>query len=76
VRRYILLPLVGSAVRIPFAIADLTGPFPVHPIVITLPLVGFLNGHLEKRGLDGLGLAIVKPAGRSFWRWDLAWRAE
>jgi membrane protease YdiL (CAAX protease family) len=60
-RRDIPLPLVVYAVQIPITIVYVAGVLPVHPIVIMLPLVGLLNGQIERRGPEGLGLTIVHP---------------
>jgi membrane protease YdiL (CAAX protease family) len=61
-RRDVLLPLLVFVVQIPLTVAYLTGLIPVHPIVIMLPLVGLLNGHIDRRGLQGLGLTVLRPA--------------
>jgi membrane protease YdiL (CAAX protease family) len=47
-------------VQFPFVIWYAQGKFPIHPIVILLPLVGLLNTCIEKRGAEGLGLWLVK----------------
>ena len=60
-RRDILLPFIVYAVQIPITIAYVIGVLPVHPISITLPLVGFLTTQVERRGLKTLGLTIVQP---------------
>jgi membrane protease YdiL (CAAX protease family) len=60
-RKDLLLPLVVFAAQIPITIACAAGMLPVHPIVIMLPLVGLLNGQIERRGPEGLGLTIVHP---------------
>jgi membrane protease YdiL (CAAX protease family) len=61
-RREILLPIAVYTVQIPITIAYVAGLVPIHPIVIMLPLVGLLNGQIERRGPHGLGLTIVQPA--------------
>jgi membrane protease YdiL (CAAX protease family) len=63
-RRDVLHSIIVYTVQIPVVIGSVVGLLPVHPIVIMLPLVGFLNGRVERRGPEGLGLTIVQP-GRS-----------
>jgi len=48
-------------VQIPIVVGYAAGWFPLHPIVVMLPLVGLLNGRVEGRGKEGLGLTIVQP---------------
>jgi membrane protease YdiL (CAAX protease family) len=51
-------------VQIPIVLGYGAGWIPIHPIVVMLPLVGFLNDKVEQRGWEGLGLIVVQP-GRS-----------
>jgi len=51
-------------VQIPILVGCEKGWLSIHPIVIMLPLVGLLNGKVERRGREGLGLVVVRP-GRS-----------
>jgi len=60
-RRGVLLPLLVYAVQLPITTAYAAGLLPVHPIVIFLPLVGLLNGHVERRGPGALGVTVVQP---------------
>jgi membrane protease YdiL (CAAX protease family) len=48
-------------VQIPFVIWYVKGQFPIHPVAIMLPLVGLLNGWVERRGAAGLGISMVQP---------------
>ncbi|MGD2105587.1 MAG: CPBP family intramembrane metalloprotease [Anaerolineae bacterium] len=57
-------PLIVYVLQIPILIGCVTGLIPVHPIVIVLPLVVFLNARVEGRGVEGLGLAVW-PTGRA-----------
>jgi membrane protease YdiL (CAAX protease family) len=64
VKRSILWAILAFLAQIPFVIAYSGEWIPIHPIVVILPLVGLLNGWVEKRGPEGLGLTLVRP-GRS-----------
>ena len=46
----------------PVLIGYIQGWCPVHPIVVMLPLIGWLNFKVEKRGLEGLGITPVRAA--------------
>ena len=47
-------------VQIPILVGYERGWLPIHPIVIMLPLVGLLNGQIERRGREGLGLTVYR----------------
>lgn len=49
-------------VQIPILVGCEKGRLPIHPIVVMLPLVGLLNGKVERKGREGLGLIVVQPA--------------
>lgn len=52
-------------IQIPILVAYELGVVPLHPIAIVLPLVGFLNSRVDRRGADGLGLRLVPQRGWS-----------
>jgi membrane protease YdiL (CAAX protease family) len=48
-------------VQIPFVYWYTKGVPAIHPIVIMLPLIGWLNFKVERKGLEGLGIRLVQP---------------
>ncbi|MFO7742093.1 MAG: hypothetical protein R6X31_07250 [Anaerolineae bacterium] len=61
VKREVLWPLIVYVAQIPVLIGCVLGLIPIHPIVIVLPLVVFLNFRLDRRGPRGLGLTVAPP---------------
>jgi len=48
-------------IQIPIVYYYYKGNFPIHPIVLMLPIIGILNFSFEKRDFSGLGLRLEKP---------------
>jgi len=65
VKRGIFWAWMVYLVQIPILVAYEREWIPIHPLVIMLPLVGLLNGKVERKERAGLGLVVVQP-GRSF----------
>lgn len=57
--RAILLAFLVYAIDLLVVSGVVIGWIPFHPIVLMVPLVGFLNYKIEKRGRDSLGLTPV-----------------
>lgn len=56
---------VVYVIQMPILVAYQLGVISIHPIAIVLPLVGFLNGRVDRRGREGLGLNDVVCPGRA-----------
>ena len=48
-------------IQVPFVFWYVMGGPAIHPIVIMLPLIGWLNFKVEKKGVKGIGIRVVKP---------------
>lgn len=57
--RGVTLAVLVFLIQVPLVIAFLADWIHIHPIVFVLPLIGFLNGMVERRSKEGLGLRVV-----------------